>query len=223
MAQILGLLFLILFSSTAAYANDWDLEYWQYFRWKDWEKEGLQIYTAGETRLFKDLTKYYYSRLSANVSYRTLFCLDLEAHYSLINVKPHGTTANAPFIFIQRYELELNPFMELPNGVTIKWRNRMEFLKRETLNHYQHIFRHKTNLIIPIHNKGPWIAIKISDEIFYDFDLKKFTQNRLIPLEFTFELNKNVFFSLFFQVRNFYSLGTDKWFRSFVFGSELQF
>lgn len=221
MAQWAGLLLLILFSSKA-YAG-WDIEYWHYFRWNNWEKEKFKVYTTAEFRLEKDLSEYYYNRVTGNLSYRPISCADLELHYSLMNMKSHGTPSSTPFRFIQRYELELNPFMEWENGFKIHWRNRMEFIKRENLNYFQYVFRHRTELIFPLKIQSGAIMYKIFDEIFYDFDIKKFTQNRFTPILLSFELNKNVHFGIFFSIRNFFSLGSKKWFRSFVFGSELQF
>jgi hypothetical protein len=219
MAQIMSLI--LLFFSSAAYAH-WDIEYWQYLRWKNWEKGPFQIYTSGELRLDFDLSRYYYNRVSGNISYKARPYLHFEAHCSLINIKPHGTPT-ASFISIQRYELESNPFVKWDNGVTLKWRNRMEFLKRENLPHIQHVFRHRVSVAIPVHHWGKLVSLKITDEIFYDFDINKFTQNRFIPVEMTFELNREVHFTLFCMVRNFFSLGSRKWFRSFVFGTEFGF
>jgi len=78
-------------------------------------------------------------------------------------------------------------------------------------------------MIYPLEECGKLVAVKWGDEVYYDFDTTKFTQNRLIPLELTFALSPHTTVDLFFMIRNFFSFSSHKWYRSFVVGSEVCF
>jgi len=218
-------LFLIIISNAilswnSALASSWDWEYWQYFNWTNLKCGPYKIYTIGELRLNKDISRFYYYRLTANSAYQALSWLDLEAHYSFIYNKSRGSQH---FTYASRLEFEANPILRLDHGITLKWRNRFEFLRRQHNSKIQYILRHRMEATFPVKCFGRLTSIKCSDEFFYNVATNKFTQNRFIPIEMSFVLNSKISIDIFIMLRNFYSLSSDKWFRSMVFGSELKF
>lgn len=202
------------------HAGEWDLEYWQSINARNWESGSCRLYTIAEVRIRKDVSKFYFYRIAENFAYRALPWLDLEMHYSFIYHKSHGATR---FANTSRLELELNPFMEFDNGVTITWRNRLELLKRQRIKQIAYIFRDRLTVEIPISNCGYLTAFTFFDEVFYDFEHHKFSQNRFVPIQLTLALGPKIDLDAFFMIRDLYSFSLIKWYRSFVIGSVLNF
>lgn len=225
--MIINLSFFILILSTIAslnfsilYASKWDVEYWQYLNWKNWECSPYKLYTIGEMRLNHDVSKFYYFKISENFAYQVHPRLDLEAHYCYLYSKGRGATN---FTNTNRIELELNPSLPLNDGITLNWRNRMTFIKKQSIEHIQYVFRHRFKVVFPITNCSHLVAFSCSDEIYYDMGISKLTQNRFIPAELTFQLLPKLEVDVFLMVRNFFSTSSDKWYRSIVLGSEFHF
>jgi hypothetical protein len=201
-------------------AKKWDWEYWQYVNWTHWHCGPQKLYVLGEVRFDKDFSSFYYCRIAENYAYTPMPNLDMEAHYSYIYYKPHGTTK---FVHTNRLELELNPIIILKDGIFVQCRNRLDILKRQSVNHIQFVYRQRTMFVFPVENYGKLTAVRIYDEVFYDFDNSKFTQNRFVPIEVVFDLNEKCNLSAFFAVRNFFSFSENKWLNSFVLSSQLSF
>lgn len=200
-----------------ASSSRWDGEYWQYLNWTQVKWGRCKLYVRAELRLNDDFSNAFYYRISENFAFNALSWLDLEAHYSYLYHKSAGTTE---FVNVNRWEVEVNPFIKLKDGSTIKWRNRLEILDQQGEPKLQYIFRHRAMAIYPV-NYGNLIGINISDEVFYNFDTRRFTQNRFVPLELMFKLTDRTTFNVFMMVRNW--LSSNKWYRSIVLGTELSF
>lgn len=206
---------LSLLIASSVHASNWDVEYWQYFRKKHVKGEILSVYTSGEVRLDKDITRFYYYRLTENVAVRPFCWLDLEAHYSFIYSKPRGASS---FNTRSRIELEINPLIHFSNGVTAQWRNRLELIRKQHITEFKYILRERLLVKVPF-CFCPIVSFHCFDEVFYDFDLKKVTENRLAPLACSLSFC-GINLDLFFMIRNFYN---GQWYKSFVFGSEIFF
>jgi len=200
--------------ASQAYGSNWDVEYWQYFRKTNFQRGALKVYTSGVVRLDKDISRFYYYRLSENVAYSPVCWLDLEFHYSFIYSKPPG---NPSFNTINRLELEVNPIFDFCT-VNIRWRNRLQIVRKQHISEWQYVLRERLMLRVPV-CLCPLVSINFYDELFYDYNRKKVTENRLVPLELSFSFCI-IDLDLFFMVRNFYN---DKWYNSFVFGTEIAF
>ncbi len=211
---------LTLFYFNCAFGSKTDTEYWQYINWKNWEHGPYKLYTIGEIRLNKDISRVYYYRITENFSFQAFPGLDLEAHYSYITNKSKGATQ---FKHTSRLELEVNPTLNFDNGISATWRNRLELLKKQRVSHIQFVVRHRALLSFPIENWGCLTSIKTYDEVFYDFDTNKFTQNRFVPFQLSFVLHRDLTINMFLMLRNFFSFSTSKWNRSIVLGTEVQF
>lgn len=200
-------------------AAQWDREYWQYVEMQNWACGPYKVYTVAEARLRDDLSKFYYLRITGNLAYRALPEVDLEAHYSYIHYRPK--TAGLPFVTSQRLEFEINPFMVINKDWQLKWRNRLELIKKEGVPGLRSVFRHRVLIALPIENRGKWVKFAFFDEIFYDLKRHYFTQNRFVPCQFTFALSRHTHMDVFLMIRHFNSANIG--YRSCVLGSTLSF
>jgi hypothetical protein len=214
------LFFQLLLLSCSGHSANWDLEYWQFINIPNWSCGPYSLYTTGEIRLRDDLSQIYRYRISENFAYQPFPFLALEAHYGLIYVIPEKAKH---FIRENRLELEVNTFKTLQKGVDINWRNRMEFVRRQGQSKTIYIFRHKFMTVFSLENYGRLTALRVHDEVFYDFNISKFTQNRFFPIDMVFAINQRSTISAFFMIRNYFSGGQNQWYRSVVLGSELVF
>lgn len=206
-----------LFFSQVLYGGSWDYEYWQHFNYTNWKSGKCQLYTIGQFHFDRDASKCYLMKGAENFAYQVLPDLDLEAHYVFLRSK---SRAALKYTNAHRIELEVNPSLSLDN-VTVTWRNRLEISKRQGIHYIQFFFRHRILLSFPIKNCGMITGVQCYDELFYHFYNKKITQNRFAPLVVTLALTKDVSLDLFVVLRNYLS-GT-RWYRSLVFGTELDF
>lgn len=206
-------------SFSYAMASNWDIEYWQYFNWTNFKHQNFQLYTTAELRANKDISTFYYVNACENFAYQACLWLDLEAHYCFVYSKNRGSSI---FTTTQRAEVEINPHFTLQSGINIKWRNRLTFNKKQRTQ-LVYLLRDRLRIEVPIDNCGNLISYSCSNEVYYDFNISKLTQNRLIPLSLTFQLSRNTTLEAFLMIRNFYSPTSEQWYRSIVLGSEFGF
>lgn len=219
MRRVLSFLWLFfLLSVRLIDAAEWDAEYWQYVVLNQWKKGPCKLYALGDVRINKGISKLYYCRIAENFAYQALSDLDLEVHYSFLCSKPRGAPR---FHRSNRLELEINPLFRFKNGITLRWRNRLQLIKTQGIPYIQFVFRHRFMTVFPIREWGPLTSIHVYDELHYHFDTNKITQNRFVPLELSFALNRHTSMSIFLMVRNF--INSNQWYRSIVTGSELKF
>lgn len=211
---LLLIIFLPLFAEGAKY----DVQYWQGFEWTNWEKDRFRLYTNGMTRITHDVRHFTYYRLTEAFAYRALDDLTLEIHYTYLRLK----TVNAThFSTRSRIELEANPEHKFQNGITVQWRNRMQFIKEQDRLHIQYISRQRLTVIFPI-DRLPLKQVKIADEVFYNFGQKYFTQNRFYPIILNFGISRGVSLDFYVLIRTHRS-SNKTWHRELAFGSTLNF
>lgn len=202
------------------FGANWDTEYWQYLTVKNWKSGPYQLSTSGEMRLHQDVSNVYHYRISEYFAYQALPNLDLEVHYSYIYNKPKGAMR---FNHTSRLEFEINPSLSFSNGITFKWRNRLELLKKHGVSHIEFVGRHRTLLFLTVRNCGFLSSIQAYDEIHYDFKTSRITQNRFVPIELSYVFKDTVALDLFVMLRHFYIFSLVRWSRSIVLGTEIAF
>lgn len=211
------LFFLTVLVATGHVLANWDEEYWQEANWQQVKEGPHKLYFKVQAR-FNHWSRFYYYQLTEGYAYQAHPNLGLEAHYSYIHDKPLGALS---FTNAHRLELEVNPSMSLPYEAKILWRNRLEIIKREDDPVLRYVLRHRCMGVFPIKSCGALIAYRIHDEIFYNFTDHLFHQNRFVPIQLDFQVTPELEVDLYFMVRNFIS--SNKWRRSFVLGSAIQF
>ncbi len=218
MNKILYIILWIVCLNSRLCAAQWDVEYWQYLHWNMYEGCRVHLYTLGEFRLNKYAAHLYYGKISECLSYQPHSNLQLEAHYSYIQSKNRGS---AHFTNKNRLEFEINPSLTTDCGLTIAWRNRLDLIKKQGISKVQSVFRHRLLLQYEPNLDWPSLSLHSSDEVYYDLNTHKFTQNRFIPIAVQMELNTKLTLDIFLMVRNFYT--SNHWYRSFLLGTELSF
>lgn len=196
----------------------WDVEFWQLVNYTQLECRSVQISGFGELRLNRDISQISYVRVGENIACQVLPNLDLEASYFLIYRKPRGGTH---YGFVNRLDLQINPFMYLAQNRLVQWRNRVMFLSIQHAPKILYVLTHRVQLVQSLTECGMLVALKCSDEIYYNIGSGQFTQNRFIPIQLTIAFTPRVSLDLFLMVRNFMSSGN--WYRSLVIGSQLEF
>ena len=202
-----------------AYGSGWEKEYWQYLTWNSFEHCKWKLYTVAQARFNKDISRFYHIRLTENLAYKILPDLDLEVHYTFIYTKP--LEPKSQFSKRHRLELEATSSLNLRQGINLKWRNRFEITKHEDNPRLRTAFRCQLRAILPLKNAGKLTEISCLDEVFYHFDVHKFTQNRIRPIELTFALTSKLTIKVFVMIRHFFT--SNKWHRSLDFGSDVAF
>lgn len=215
--KVLLVLQVLFFLTLSCEATNWDIEYWQYLTIKNWESGLFKFYTEGELRINQSFSKVYYYRVGENFAYKALSWLDLEAHYNFIY---HTPISLSDFIASHRFEIELNPSLRTERAELV-WRNRFEWIKPQDNTPWQSVFRHRLKITFPIKNVDKLIAISCSDEVFYHWNLNKFTENRFIPCELSFQFSQTWSLEVFLMMRNLFA--AEKWRRNLVWGSRLRF
>lgn len=205
---------------SSLHATSWEGEYWQDFNTNQFKSGRCKLYFVVQMRFDKNVSRFAYLRLSENFAYQALPNLDLELHYSFFTAK---SFANPRFRNRHRLELEVNPSAPITEALTVKWRNRLEWLKEQSDSKIYAILRHRTALALALEDWGRLTQVQMSDEVFYDFTANKISQNRFIPLRLSFNTNCNGNLDLYYMLRSVFSFGLDRWHHSCVLGSELSF
>lgn len=210
---IVGLLLI-----TSPLLSSYDQEFWQSVKINQWEKAPFKAYFVSEVRLNGHARHPYYYRNTENFAYEACPHINLEVHYSFIREKSLNATS---FLTRQRIELEANPHATFRNKTKMTSRNRLEIIKKQGVASLEYMQRSRLTFTVPIEGKGCLKSISCSEELFYNYSLKKLSQSRLIPLSVTLGLSSQLSLDLYLMVRNFYS--SSAWRRSLVFGSNFNF
>jgi hypothetical protein len=198
-------------------AHTEDREYWQRAQWTHYQGDDWKSYFTSEARFNQDWSRFYFIRLTENLSYQPCKNLECGVHVSYIHRKPESQRY---FTNTYRLELEANPQFSW-HRADVVLRNRLELIKDERVPIIQKVYRARASIFYPLEGFGSLIGIGASEEVFYHFNQSRFTQSRFIPLELTFAECQDHSISAFFMVRNFLS-GTE-WTTSWIFGTSLNF
>lgn len=212
--------FIIIFLgfTSLVFSTFWDQEYWLFMRCEQWNKSPYKFYYSGEVRSNHAMKKVYHYRMSENFLYEARPHLDLEAHYSYIFSKPKDS---CHFRNTSRYELEINPYFSIKNS-HFRFRNRIEFIKRNRETDWQYVFRQRTSLRFLVKNMVYITSIGMNNEFFFDFKRDQITQNRFVPLEVSFKFS-SINLNAFIMIRDLHSFNFNRWLKSFVVGTEISF
>lgn len=213
------ILFLFLFQLKNR-LNAWEGEYWTQMNATLFESDPYRIYTVVEVRIDDNFTDLYFFRFTQNFAYQLRPFLGVEAHYSFIYDRPPGAFS---FIETHRIEFEVNPSWDLSEKAKLLCRNRFELIKSNGNPSFRQTFRHRSMIVFPVENQGSLTAISVSEEVFYHFNQREFTQSRFIPLQLSFKVNPKVVLDLYVMVRNFFATRENRWLNHYVLASQLTF
>lgn len=193
-------------------------EYWQQLSVLNWQKGPYKIDTYYEYRFFEPISRL--RRLQISERFIWAYSKYLEFRFNLTLLANRGLNEKK-YIFTKRLELEINPTLPLPCNYTVSMRNRLECRKVQFVNKISWITRNRLAITKFFNDKGPLTSIGMLDEIFYNYDLDKFTENRFTFLELGFRLPCSVNMLFFAMLKSNQAIGG--WTQAIVLGTQFNF
>jgi hypothetical protein len=194
-----------------------DTQYWQRIFITHWKNDQWKFYSQLQFRFYNLPKHFRYSLLSPSLRYRALPWLDFELHYSWIESR---TTPHEPLFPTHRLEFEINPFFKLNSCVTLYFRNRYELIKRHGTNKLHSTLRNRIKFELTFKNKSKLEIGAFHNETFYNLITDEFFENRLVPIELTYKLNKSLKISPYLMARTLRNT-EGYWRTALVFGTNL--
>lgn len=201
------------------FANDWYSEYWQRVVWTMFRLGPITSRVYAEVRTKNHMQGNRFFLISEQLAYNVSDDFRLEVHYSYIHAKP--IFPGRSWRWEHRFEFEGNRDFTLPGGARLLTRNRFEIKQDQGNPVRQYRFRQRTQLMFPIEGRGSLKSYIISNEVFYNFLNHYIFQDRVCPMNLTFELDKGLSMDLFFQIQ-FYTGPTNRG-RAAVLGTQFSF
>ena len=140
--------------------------------------------------------------------------LQLQFNVSFLEAVNADETARPDWL---RLEFEVNPTFRLAEGWTLSFRDRLEWRWRDGGDDYGFRIRVRPQLDWTLRTQGLFRGLYASNEVFYDFDRNRCTENRLIPLGVTLRPSDRVELRLFYLWRT--TLGAQRWQNYHVLGA----
>ncbi|CDR33093.1 DUF2490 domain-containing protein [Criblamydia sequanensis] len=176
-------------------------EYWQRVTAPFLKKGNWTFDIQGEIR-FRDLIdKGYHYQVRERNQYK--FSKWLTAGVNGVFITSRGI-GEPNYHDEYRLDLDVIPFIEINKNVSLQLRNRLEIRKKEHVSYIEERFRARQTFIFPISEKGILQDYRPSNEVFYDFSEKRFSENRFIPLEVTLKFSKTFLVRPFVMVKTNY-------------------
>lgn len=191
-------------------------EYWQAFSAPTWKKDPFTIDTYYEYRFFDPVTTLRRIQITERFIWAALKYLELRLNFTLILNKPPRVSR---YIHTERLEFEVNPHFPLCN-YNIITRNRFEIRKQQFEPKVNYISRHRLLIERTFEKDAFILAVNASDEIFYNYTIDKFIENRYTVLEVRLNTPCHPI-NVYAMVRSTIAIGG--WNQSLVFGTRLDF
>lgn len=216
MKKIVCLLLLCFLCPLPLFTSE-DIFWWPEIQWTMYKDKNIHFYTLAQARLGDGMKNPKIYLVSERLHFHQVDNLDVGVHYTFLRVKHEFLKV---FHTHHRFELEINPWFHLCNDWTVHVRNRIEWRWIENEKSTHNRFRNRWQLTIPLNNSKYFESIQASNEFFYDFKRKEYTENRLIPLSLTLKHSKQHKFKIYYllqtqKIRNWranHVLGTDVYF-----------
>lgn len=147
---------------------------------------------------FDDADAFTSLIISPRVRYELTPWLDAGLGLSLLNI---ANTHTSEHHLQGRPELELNPKFNLTKHLRLDLRNRLEWRMNEDQSLTTSRARHRVQLAWTFpHSLGPWSRVFISNEFLIDLHSEVWTENRCVPLGFTFKTGPRSDLDLFYMI-----------------------
>jgi hypothetical protein len=144
------------------------------------------------------------------VSPRVRYDLDatwqLQANLSALETLNADETVRADWL---RLEFEVNPTFRLNDALTLSFRDRVEWRWRDGGDEYTTRIRVRPQLDWTLRNAGLFRGLYANNEVFFDFNQERVTENRLTPLGLTLRPWENGELRCFYLHRT--TRGPDGW------------
>lgn len=187
--------------------------------WTTFNYESLTSRIYAEVRTQNHMQNIRFLLISEQLAYSISPNFRLEAHYTYYNRR--AVFPGAQWRWEHRFEFEANRDFDLPGKAKILTRNRFEIKQEQNNPERQYRFRQRTQLLIPIENRGRLKAYSMANEVFYNFLTHEIFEDRVTPINLSFELQKDYALDVYFLIQFF--TGSTNRRRVAVLGSQFSF
>ncbi len=197
-----------------------DVRIWQEFMLREYKKGDWQTFTWGELRWVDDASRLGVWFLQQKVLYEADRNLQLGFGGSWIEVQ----NADDSWTTLARFELEVTPKWKLGPDWSFSLRNRLEGRYWESRDwELEWVSRHRLSASRKLQGFGRLERYEFSNEVFYDYRVGRWNENRFRPVNLHFRLSERSTANLFLQVRS-RRLGEDReWVHAFIVGMGLRY
>lgn len=197
-----------------------DVRYWQEFMLREYKEGAWQTFTWGELRWVDDASRLGVWFLQQKVLYEADPNLQLGFGGSWIEIQNPDDT----WTTLARFEVEVTPKWKLGPDWRFSLRNRLEGRYGESRDwDLEWVSRHRFRAVRPLEGWGALTRYEFSNEVFYDYRLGRWNENRFRPVNLHFRLNERSSANIFLQVRS-RRLGEDReWKHAAIFGTGFRF
>ena len=151
--------------------------------------------------------------VSPRVRYDLNATWQLQANLSVLETFNADETAQAGWL---RFEFEINPTFRLTDSLTLSFRDRFEWRWRDGGDEYATRIRIRPQLDWTLRREGLFRGLYANNEVFFDFNQERVTENRLIPFGVMLRPSEHLDLRLFYlwrttrgarEWRNYHGLG----------------
>ena len=196
-------------------ADDWQSWNNAALRWFDGEHVSLT--TAVEVRLtddFSDATLFRAGQ-AAGTSLAPWLRADIAYRFT------ESKVASGSYRHQHRAEFQLTPHRTLTDRVGVSFRNRVEWRWTQGAGQVNERTRHRLQFNYATPDWRPLRGLFASNEIFYDFDRGRTSENRFIPLGLSFRLHDHASLNLHYMLRSTRGASATSWSQAHVIGTGL--
>lgn len=197
-----------------------EAEDWEWWTWSDTDlirEDDFRLHLYLDQRLAEERGSYV-QIVSPRAKWRLHPHFDLGLGASVLSIEKGDTGS---YYAQARPELELNPFFSLGDEWKLHFRNRVESRWNEFAGDPLIRTRHRVKLTWTGLDLGPLSGFYMNNEWFIDWESGRWSEDRLIPAAFTFDLgDSGAHLDLFYMLR-FADRGSG-WERDHVFGTFLR-
>jgi hypothetical protein len=201
--------------TAGAPARAGDFQTWHTVSLKWLDTKYVDLTTAVHVRFTDDSSDFSLYRIGQEASADLLAWLQAGLGYRYTESK----NAAGEFRYQHRGEIELTPRAKLSDRLGVSFRNRLELIGNEGDANLNERTRHRLQLQWRTPQWEPLAAVFVSNELFYDFDRNKVSENRVIPAGLSFRLTDKARLSIHYMLRSV--RGAEHWRHDHVLGTGL--
>ena len=205
----------ILLGFSTVHAADGDWQTWNFLSVKYLDTAKFDLVAVGQFRFRDDFSEFSHATLSQRFQFDPQPWLGMSLNYTHLHTLPPGA---GDIVDIRRPEFEINPRWHLI-GLNWELRNRLELRFLEGMHEVRPRLRHRLQGTLPLKSMGPLSALILSNEVFYDTTLDRFSENRLLPLALSFKIGSHSTLISGYGIQSLWNQGD--WMRSNIFVSSV--
>lgn len=162
-----------------------DFGSWHGLSVKVLDADGWALSQVAQLRFRDDSSELFARLLSSQLTYSASPRLRVGLNYTVLPARPVDSN---DFRAQRRWELEIMPRWSAGDRLVIDWRSRLELRWLEGRAGRNERSRHQPQVTFRIGGSGRLQSVYANNEIFYDHDAHRLTENRFVPLGLSFRL-----------------------------------